>query len=83
MYINNGEDIYLTIFKNSISHDDIKFNYIFKYINSGKNGDLKNYRIKDDLLNYDVQEGTIKINALKASSENLIINYYYENNLKR
>ena len=48
MYINNGEDIYLTIFKNSISHDDIKFNYIFKYINSGKNGDLKNYRIKDD-----------------------------------
>ena len=76
MYINNGEDIYLTIYKNSVSQDDIKINYVFKYINSGKNGDFKNYRIKDDLLNYNIEERTIKINKLQTSSENLIINYY-------
>ena len=46
------------------------------YINSGKNGDFKNYRIKDDLLNYNIEERTIKINKLQTSSENLIINYY-------
>ena len=49
MYINNGEDIYLTIYKNSVSQDDIKINYVFKYINSGKNGDFKNYKKKKKL----------------------------------
>ena len=77
MYIENGEDIYLTIFTDNNPKDNLKRNYAFKYINSGKNGDFKNYIIKDDLLEYDIEERTIKINKLwKSSPSNLLVNYF-------
>ena len=77
MYIEDGEDIYLTIFTDYNPKDNLKRNYAFKYINSGKNGDFKNYIIKDDLLEYDIEERTIKINKLwKSSPSNLLVNYF-------
>jgi hypothetical protein len=77
MYIEDGEDIYLTIFTDNNPKDNLKRNYAFKYINSGKNGDFKNYIIKDDLLEYDIEERTIKINKLwKSSPSNLLVNYF-------
>ena len=76
MYIEKGEDIYLTIFRTSLPQRNMKINYVFKYINSAKNGDFKNYRVKDDLLYYDMETKKIKINNLKISSKNLVMNYY-------
>ena len=76
MYIEKGEDIYLTIFRTSLLQRNMKINYVFKYINSAKNGDFKNYRVKDDLLYYDMETKKIKINNLKISSKNLVMNYY-------
>ena len=77
MYIEQGEDIYLTIFTDNNPNDNLKRNYAFKYINSGKNGDFKNYVLKSDLLEYDIEERTIKINKLKKTPPtNPILNYY-------
>ena len=79
MYIENGEDIYLTIFKRKPTRSPklLSYNYAFKYINSGKNGDFKNYVLKNDQLEYDIEEGTIKINKLwKSPPSNLALNYY-------
>ena len=62
MYIENGENIYLTIFHiNKIQKSNLT-NYIFKYINSGKNGDFKNYFIKYDSLNYNKNKKYFIIN---------------------
>ena len=74
MYIEKGEDIYLTI--TFLPQKNIKINYVFKYINSAKNGDFTNYRVKDDLLYYDVEAKKIKINNLKITSKDLLMNYY-------
>ena len=78
MYIERGEDIFLTIFTDSIPKDNLKRTYAFKYINSGSNENFKNYVIKDDLLKYDIEERTIKINKnLKRSPpSNSIVKYY-------
>ena len=68
MYIEKGEDIYLTIFKENNSkkkNNSLKHTYAFKYLNSAKNGDFKNYYVKDDYLNYEIEERKIKINLLK------------------
>ena len=67
MYIEKGEDIYLNIFREKKSDEKeqtLKHNFAFKYVNSAKNGDFKNYIVKDDNLNYDIEERTIKINKL-------------------
>ena len=77
MYIENGEDIYLTIFTDNNPKDNLKRNYAFKYINSGKNGDFKNDVLKNEQLEYDIEERTIKINKLwKSSPSNLLVNYF-------
>ena len=77
MYIEDGEDIYLTIFTSNNPKDNLKRNFAFKYINSGKNGDFKNYVLKNDQLEYDIEERTIKINKLwKSPPSNLALNYY-------
>ena len=72
MYIEKGEDIYLTIFKEKSSqpanNKTLKHNFAFKYVNSGKNGDFKNYIVKDDYLTYEIEERKIKINLLQSVS---------------
>ena len=76
MYIERGEDIYLTIFpKEKIENVNIT-NYIFKYINSDKNANFKNYIIKYDSLNFNRKENKIKINKLTNIPDSFNIKYY-------
>jgi len=68
IFINNGEDIYLTIFNKNINNK--LTNYVFKYINAEKNADFKNYYIIDDNLSFNEKDSSIsisKINNLPAS----------------
>ena len=76
MYIEKGEDIYLTIFSNDIIKNNKITNYIFKYVNSGKNSDFKNYRIKNDSLNYNKKNKNIYANKLNDIPSNYF-QYYY------
>ena len=79
MYIENGEDIYLTIFKkqNIRRNKNISYNYIFKYINAGKNGDFKNYVVKQDNLIYNEDDKAIKIYEFwNVHPKNVIMSYY-------
>ena len=78
MYIENGEDIYLTIFKREPPRPTkLSYNYAFKYINSGKNGDFKNYVIKDDYLKYkDKDRNIIMIELWNNHPHNFLIKYY-------
>ena len=79
MYIENGEDIYLTIFKkqNIRRNKNISYNYVFKYINAGKNGDFKNYVVKQDNLIYNEDDKAIKIYEFwKVHPKNVIMSYY-------
>ena len=64
MYIERGEDIYLTIFPLKKSIDTKLTNFAFKYLNSAKNGDFKNYIIKQDYLIYDQSMNKITVNKL-------------------
>ena len=76
MYIEKGEDIYLTIFyKNAMKNNNLT-NYIFKYINSAKNGDFKNFIVKEDSLNYDEDVEIVDINKLKNIPNFNHIQYY-------
>jgi hypothetical protein len=75
MYIERGEDIYLTIFKNKIIINDNLTNYIFKYINSVKNGDFKNYRVKNDILSFG-QNNALIINKVTNIPSYAIATYY-------
>ena len=75
MYIERGEDIYLTIFKNRIITNDNLTNYIFKYINSVKNGDFKNYRVKNDILSFS-QNNVLLINNVINIPSYAIVTYY-------
>ena len=76
MYIEDGEDIYLTIYK-AYTGNNLKRNYAFKYINSGKNGDFKNYIIKQDYLEYNVETRDITMNKLwKTPPSNTQLQYY-------
>ena len=76
MFIENGEDIYLTVFiKENLENRNLT-SHAFKYINSGKNGDFKNYLIKYDSLDYDKEENIITINKLKNIPETAEIYYY-------
>ena len=79
MYIENGEDIYLTIFKkqNIRRNKNISYNYAFKYINAGKNGDFKNYVVKQDNLIYNEDDKAIKIYEFwNEHPKNVIMSYY-------
>ena len=64
MYIERGEDIYLTIFPLKKTIDTKLTNFVFKYLNSAKNGDFKNYIIKQDYLTYDQSIKKITVNKL-------------------
>lgn len=78
MYIERGEDIYLTIFKKDIyltifknddqfEYDNSITNFVFKYISSVKNGDFKNYHVKQACLAYEQNKVLInKINKLPS-----------------
>ena len=76
MYIENGEDIYLTVFiKKKLVNKKLS-NHIFKYINSEKNGDFKNYLVKQDSLNYDNKNNRITINKITNIPSSSKIIYY-------
>ena len=76
MYIERGEDIYLTIFPNNkITNINIT-NFAFKYINSVKNGDFKNYKIKTDSLDYNKKKRLVTIKKLDNIPETSTVNYY-------
>ena len=76
MYIEHGEDIYLTIFsKNKIKNNKIT-NYAFKYINSAKNGDFKNYLIKADSLDYNKKKHLVSIKKLQNIPKTSTVNYF-------
>ena len=74
MYIENGEDIYLTIYKEE-RNKNYNYNYVFKYVNAWKNGDFKNYIIKNDNLDYNIEERNINITEFKAP-KNALVRYY-------
>ena len=77
MYIEKGEDIYLSVFLQNTKNVDIKLtNYIFKYINSDKNSNFNNHIIKQDSLNYDRQNSQVQINELNKVSSSSTIIYY-------
>ena len=77
MYIEHGEDIYLTIFMDASKTQNFKYNYVFKYINSAKNGDFKNFRVKNDLLDYDIENRVINITKLwEYTPDNYTSRYY-------
>ena len=64
MYIERGEDIYLSIFPKKKIKDVKLTNFVFKYLNSAKNGDFKNYIVKHDSLTYDRNNKKITINKI-------------------
>ena len=71
MHKENGEDIYLSIFYKDKRNINLKLtNYIFKYINSAKNY-FKNYIIKNDSINYNVEQNRTIINGISPSSSNI------------
>ena len=77
MYIERGEDIYLTVFhKNKEIENENLTNYIFKYVNSAKNGDFKNYYIKNDVLNYNNSIKRIEIEKINKIPSYYTCNYY-------
>ena len=76
IYIEKGEDIYLTIFSNEKIKNFISTNFIFKYINSDNNEKFKTYLIKHDSLNYEKKSKKIFINKFKNFPSNTIIEYY-------
>ena len=75
LYIERGEDIYLTFFKNNKINNNLT-NYIFKYNNAKKNNDYKNNIIKKDTLFFDENDMTIKVNKINNIQNPSNINYY-------
>ena len=76
MYIERGEDIYLIIFyRYPIKRNNLT-NFIFKYINSAKNGDFKDFIVQDDSLNYDIDIAQLEVNKLKKIPNFSQIKYY-------
>ena len=76
MFIEKGEDIYLTVFNKRKECNYDLTNFVFKYINSANNSDFKNYYIKKDSLNYNKKENTITINKLTNIPDFYSIKYY-------
>ena len=76
MYIERGEDIYLTIFPNKKITNIKLSNFAFKYINSAKNGDFKNYLIKSDSLDYNKKKHLVSIKKLENIPETSSVNYF-------
>ena len=76
MFIENGEDIYLTIFPKSIINNTYLTSYAFKYINSAKNSDFNNYLIKSESLTYNENEDQVTVNQINNVPSTKNINYY-------
>ena len=70
MYLENGEDIYLTVFKSDLNTESNKdesylTNYVFKYVCVAKMEDYKEYRVEDDLIIYNKENNTLVFNKIK------------------
>ena len=76
MYIEQGEDIYLTVFTKSRIINTNLTNFVFKYINAEKNDDFQNHIIKHNYLYYDENSKQISINKIKIIPPNSTIVYY-------
>ena len=76
MYIENGEDIYLTIFPNDKIIDFNFTNFIFKYINSDSNEKFNTYLIRHDSLDYEKKNKKIFVNKFRNIPSNSKVDYY-------
>ena len=76
MYIEQGEDIYLTLFTKSKIINSNLTNFIFKYVNAEKNDDFQNHIIKHNSLYSDINSYQISINKIKIIPPNSTIVYY-------
>ena len=76
MYIENGEDIYLTIFPNDKIIDFNFTNFIFKYINSDSNEKFNTYLIRHDSLDYEKKNKKILVNKFRNIPSNSKVDYY-------
>ena len=77
MKLEEGEDIYLTIFKNSGNNHEIYLtNYVFKYINVEKMEDFKEYRVEKDLIKYDKDKNILRFNKIKDVKDPKNVIYY-------
>ena len=76
LYIEKGEDIYLTFFRKNIIKNVYLTNFVFKYINAKHNGDFKNYLIKNDNLIYDEITMTMKAYTINWIEKISKIKYY-------
>ena len=67
MKFENGEDIYLTVYKTGLIKDDEIYltNYVFKYVCVEKIEDYKEYRVVKDLIKYDSKKKTLTFNKIK------------------
>ena len=68
MKFENGEDLYLTIYKTDLNKDDDEIyltNYVFKYVCVEKVEDYKEYRVDNDLIKYDNIKRTLTFNKIK------------------
>ena len=74
IFIENGEDIYLTIFNNNINNK--LTNYVFKYINAEKNEDFKNYYIINDDLFFNERDLSISINNINNLPNSCIVDCF-------
>ena len=80
MILDNGEDIYLTVFKDNLNsdiNDDIYLtNYVFKYVCVEKMEDYKEYRVEDDLIKYDQNKRTLTFNKIKDIQDSKNVIYF-------
>ena len=76
IYIEQGEDIYLTVFSKSKIINSNLTNFIFKYVNAEKNDDFQNHIIKHNSLNSDINSNKISINKIKIIPPNSTIVYH-------
>ena len=77
MKLENGEDIYLTVFKNSGSDDEVYLtNYVFKYICVEKMEDYKEYRVEKDLIKYDKDKNILTFNKVKDVKDQKSVIYF-------
>ena len=76
MYIENGEDIYLTIFYTKKVKNAQLTNYVFKYINAKSNLDFTNYILKNDNFTTPEDSEMLTVKTIKKIKPGSTITYY-------
>ena len=76
LYIEHGEDIYLSIYLSKKKKDSKYSNYVFKYINSASNLDFKNYIVKNDNFTFSENGKEVMVRTVKKISSDSTAYYY-------